>query len=616
MQLKWSNMASGDSKLLTFCLSQEQRYRCLRLLLIVTAALVAYSNTFNVPFIFDDTPNISNNPAVTNLDAAGFEAALHSRRAFGLLTFQLNYFLSADKVFSYHLVNILIHIFAALLVYGMIALLLKTPYWRRCSADAEVDLPLPFFAALLFVVHPMQTQAVTYIVQRFASLATLLYVAAVVCYLKGRTCRQESKFSPIKAFGWFALMLLSGLLAVYTKEIAYTLPIALVVVELLFFDVSRSRILKLSLAAVAVFTAIMAKLMSSGVQLTEIISRLDDATKVQTIISRGDYLLTQLRVICTYLRLLLLPVNQSIDHNYSLSHSLLEWRVFLAFLLLMATVLLAVYLVSISGNNNPHFRLIAFGISWFFLTISIESSILPIIDLIFEHRVYLPSIGFFLAIVVLVLRFGWSRRGQLPRQRTVAALLLISMLLTMATWKRNLVWADEVTLWQDAVAKNPYSSRAWNNLGGVLITRKDGEGALRALLRSVELDPSRADAMNNVGIALDLMGAYRDRFNRTREMFKDPRAVQGETVNRWLGDVYNNLGLAYELTGNLPRAAENYRNAIGYYPGLGLAYYNLGIVSAAMKDYAKYSEQLQILMMFNPPLAERLKLRVGDNGMR
>jgi tetratricopeptide (TPR) repeat protein len=190
------------------------------------------------------------------------------------------------------------------------------------------------------------------------------------------------------------------------------------------------------------------------------------------------------------------------------------------------------------------------------------------------------------------------------------------MLLTAATWKRNLVWADEERLWTDAVTKNPYSSRAWNNLGGVLIIRKDGDKALRALIRSVELDSSRADALNNIGLALDLMGAYRDRFNRTKEMFSDPQAVQGETVNRWLGDVYNNLGLAYELTGNLPKAAENYRNAIGYYPAQGLAYYNLGIVSAAMKDYGKYAEQLQILMMLNPPLAQRLQLRVGNNVIR
>ncbi|NJD90514.1 MAG: tetratricopeptide repeat protein [Geobacter sp.] len=594
------------------CLSQEKYYPYFRLLLIVAAGFFAYSNTFNNPFIFDDAPNIINNPAVRSFNAA----TLGSRRAFGIFTFQINYFLSGANVFSYHLVNLLVHISAALLVYAMLAQLFKTPYWRRCSAAPGAELPIPFFTALVFVAHPLQPQAVTYIVQRFASLATLLYILAVVCYLRGRICQQEARLSIVRISGWFALMALSGLLAIFTKEIAYTLPLALVAVELLFFDVSRAKIVKLSLVAVALFMAILARFLTAGTQLSDIISRLDETTKVQTIVSRWDYLLTQFRVICTYLRLLFLPVNQSIDHNYSVSHSLMEWRVALAFLLLASILLLSLWLIRVSGSGNAHLRLIAFGILWFFLTLSIESSFLPIIDLIFEHRGYLPSVGFFLATVTLVLSFAWARETLLARQRAVTVLLLLAMLLTAATWKRNLVWADEARLWADAVTKNPYSSRAWNNLGGVLIIRKDGDKALRALIRSVELDSSRADALNNIGMALDLMGAYRDRFNRTKEMFSDPQSVQGETVNRWLGDVYNNLGLAYELTGNLPKAAENYRNAIGYYPAQGLAYYNLGIVSAAMKDYGKYAEQLQILMMFNPPLAERLQLRVGNNVLR
>jgi tetratricopeptide (TPR) repeat protein len=117
-------------------------------------------------------------------------------------------------------------------------------------------------------------------------------------------------------------------------------------------------------------------------------------------------------------------------------------------------------------------------------------------------------------------------------------------------------------------------------------------------------------------MALDLLGAYGDRFNRTSEMFNDPAVIKERNVNRWQGDVHNNLGLAYELTGNLPKAVENYRDAIGFNPALGLAYYNLGIVSVAMKDYEKYSEQLQILFMVDPLLAERLKLRVGDRNNR
>ena len=94
-------------------------------------------------------------------------------------------------------------------------------------------------------------------------------------------------------------------------------------------------------------------------------------------------------------------------------------------------------------------------------------------------------------------------------------------------------------------------------------------------------------------------------------MFGDPAALEDKIVSRWLGEVNNNLGLAYEILGNLPKAAENYRNAVGYNPALSLAYYNLGIVSVLMGDFTKYAEQRQILMMIDPVLAERLQLRTG-----
>jgi tetratricopeptide (TPR) repeat protein len=108
------------------------------------------------------------------------------------------------------------------------------------------------------------------------------------------------------------------------------------------------------------------------------------------------------------------------------------------------------------------------------------------------------------------------------------------------------------------------------------------------------------------------MGVYNDRFHRTVEMFRDPAAVEGKVVTRWLGEVNNNLGLAYEILGDFPKAAENYRNAVGYNPAMTLAYYNLAIVSVAMGDFGKYSEQKQILMMLDPVLAERLRVRTGE----
>lgn len=604
---------TDESRLLRFCLSSDPKQLYLRLLFIISVGIFAYSNTFFSPFILDDLPNIVSNPVVQQLNAATIREALASRRSFGIFTFQINYLLSGVNVFGYHLVNLLIHISAALMVHALLALLEATPYWLKCAKRSAERLPVPFFAALLFVSHPMQSQAVTYIVQRFASLATLLYLAAVVCYLKGRISFQDRESGLLLRGFWFALSLAAMLMAFKTKEIAYTLPAAIVLVELLFMEPGRKGVFRVLAAGVAVMAVLGGKLILSGARMSEIISRLDDATKVQTIISRGDYLLTQFKVICKYIWLLLLPVNQNIEQSIDLSHSLLEWRVLLAFLFLLALILLGIRLIMASADDKPYARLIAFGIFWFFLALSVESSILPIIDLIFEHRVYLPAVGFFTAVATAVLLFGASRNNARAMNRSVLLVLSVSLLFAGATWKRNLVWRDEVALWQDATSKNPGSARAWNNLGGVLISRNDGAAALRALIRSVEIDPSRADAFNNIGIALDLMGAYRDRFTRTTEMFSDPGAITERNVSRWQADAQNSLGLAYELTGNLPKAAESYKNAIGFNPALGIAYYNLALVSVAMRDYRTYQSQLQILFLVDPILADRLRKRVGDN---
>jgi len=603
-------MAAIGSKILQFCSSMELKYHYLRLLVITIMGVLVYANSFYVPFSFDDTANLQANPVIQNLDFDGLRAAFHSRRAFGLITFQLNYFFAGWNLFWFHFTNLAIHISAALVLYYLLTILFETPYAVKTACTDCCSVPLPFFAALLFALHPVQTQAVTYIVQRFASLATLLYLAATVSYLRMRLVQESSRRCLTgSSLMWFTSFLLLSLLAFLTKETAYTLPAAIILVELLFFAPDRAKFVKIGGWTVAIGVLTAAAYFAAGRSIVAVISSLDEATRVQTITSRSDYLFTQFRVIMTYIRLLVFPINQSIDYDYTLSHSLFEWRVFLSLLVILLLIAAAVWMIWKSRSSNAQLRFASFGILWFFLTLSVESSFLPIIDLIFEHRVYLPSVGAFTAVTAGVLTF-WQR-SDLVRKRICSAVIVIALIFGITAWQRNSVWHSEISLWEDATSKNPNSARGWNNLGGAYIKERDSRKALQALTRSIELDPSKADAWNNIGIAIDLMGVYNDRFHRTSEMFGDPAAFEDKIVSRWLGEVNNNLGLAYEILGNLPKAAENYRNAVGYNPALSLAYYNLGIVSVLMGDFTKYAEQRQILMMIDPVLAERLQLRTG-----
>jgi len=604
-------MSSAENRLLAFIASNEPRYNFLRCLFIFVLGLLAYSNTLNSPFSFDDKANLQNNPVVKELSLSGLHHAFLSRRAIGVITFQLNHFLTGWSLPWLHLTNILIHISAALIAYQLVKLLMKTPYAEKYADEGFRQLPLPVFVALFFVAHPVQTQAVTYIVQRFSSLATLFYLAAVVSYLKARMAQLESgRLLPIRALIWTIATLLASFLAFYSKETAYTLPAAIVLVELLFFSCGLRKIFCLAVGALVALSALFLKFASSAGSIDNAVSAMDEATRLQSIVSRSDYLITQFRVIITYIRLIFLPIGQRIDYDYPLLRSFFDWRVICSLAVIATLLGGAIWMIIKSRNSYPHLRFISFGILWFFLGLSIESSFIPIIDLIFEHRLYLPSFGAITATLTAVLMLTQNKEFN-ANKRLLEGLLVIAVLLAAVAWKRNLVWKSEVALWEDATSKSPNSARGWNNLAGAYIIQKEAQKALKAAIRSIELDPSKADAWNNLGIALDLFGVYNDRFNRTSEMFLDPRAVEDKVVKEWLGDVNNNLGLAYEISGNFSKALENYRNATGYNPALGLAYYNIGILSTKMGDFPKYAEQQQILLMIDPSLAGRLQARAG-----
>lgn len=605
-------MLSIRSKIMGICTSVAPRYSVMRCSLIILFGVIAYSNSFSSSFNFDDAANILSNPVIREFNLDGFKQAFQTRRGLGIVSFQFNYHMSGLAVFGYHLVNLIIHILTALLMYRFLSLVTATPCFSTDTGKEMRILPVPFISALLFVVHPVQTQAVTYIVQRFTSLATLFYLAALISYLHARRSQvRDGRMLSISSVSWFATCLFLSLCAFNSKEISYTLPLALVLVEGICYRFTRKKITLAAMLAITAMGGILLKLGVGKVSFEQAMFAMDEATRVQTITSRFDYLCTQFRVILTYLRLLFLPVNQSVDYDYTLSHSFFEPAVLGSFVIIVLLLLSSTLLLWKSKQGNPGYRLMAFGIFWFFLTLAIESSILPIIDLIFEHRVYLPSIGAITAVTTAGLNAVWQRNRQGEKELACIAALLIAVVFAGATWKRNLAWRTEVTLWQDATAKKPNNSRAWNNLGGAYIKEKAADKALQALVRAIELDPSKAAAWNNLGIAIDLKGVYRDRFNKTKEMFSSPESVEYKRMSKWLGDVYNNLGLAYEILGNYPKAVENYRNAVGYNPALGLAYYNLGLVSAAKGNYDMYMEQQQVLWMVDPPLAERLQLRVN-----
>jgi Tfp pilus assembly protein PilF len=589
-----------------------------QLLIILAVGILAYSNTFKAEFNFDDISAILGNPVVRSADPLSDTSVFKGMRIIGDLTFVANYKAAAAltgngfHVTGYHFANLAIHLLNACLVYLLVIWTFSAG--SIVPGERGEKGAIAFLAALLFISHPLQTQAVTYIVQRYTSLAATFYLLAVLCYISAR--RSWGKSTAKAAMAAF-MCVLSMVLAMKTKEIAFTLPVMIVLYELLFFRAELRKRLMLVAGCLMAMAIIPVSLIA--IWGPQALTRLEALTKVQTAMPRMDYLFTQFRVIVEYLRLLFFPVGQNLDHDFPTYRSLFSGPVLLSFLLLLFLLGLAVFFTYRSrpagsaGSftiSRPGERLIAFGIFWFFVALSVESSFIPIVDVIFEHRVYLPSVGFFIALATAMVMV--AERVALRRREAAAGLmalvLLAAMVLAGITYNRNKVWADELTLWKDVAAKSPEKSRAWNNLGYAYLKKRQPKEAIPALITSINLSPGHPDAWNNIGMALHQLGSYTGRFRPTYELF-DMREgnITSAYQMEWFALAYNNLGLAYDYLRQPAEAIDNFRKSIEMNPRLAESRYNLALALLAAGDREGVREQYGELQALKPELAGKLR---------
>jgi Tfp pilus assembly protein PilF len=574
--------------------------RALPFLALLVLALAAYANSFSGDFVFDDVGGVRDKALIRNLGALLGDPAtiLREGRWVGYLTFALNRRFIGVEATGYHFVNFIIHVVNTLLVYALVRETFATPRVRT-SAIAQWAPAIAFVAAALFVSHPLQTQAVTYIVQRFTSLATLFYLLAVVQYARWRMRRDRGGAPAARTLASWVGILAAAVLAMTTKQIAFTLPFALAVYELIFFDAPVLQRAKYLAPVLATLPIIPLRLVGIGTPFRDVVSAAGEATRVQTALPRTDYLATQLPVIATYLRLLVLPVGQNIDHDVPIQHSFFSPLALGCGLLLVGLVALAVYLLRrTSGTSrpiDPAWRIVAFGILWFFLALSVESSVIPIVDVMFEHRVYLPSAGLFVGIAtgcaLLARRPMWT-----PRVFVTAGALL-SVVLAGATLARNRVWANELTLWSDAVSKSPAKARPYQNLGIALVAAGRGPEAQEAFATANRADPGNADILANMGALLRDVGRYDEAAEWLRA------AIRARPDH---ADAYYNLGSTFLTTGSYSEAAELLAQAITHRPDFPAAY---GNYAAAMNHLGRPQETIARLESVAPSLADNANAR-------
>ena len=538
---------------------------------VLILGLVIYSNTWKVPFVFDDNPIIEENTSLRDLTLTTLPKIwiLNVKTRFlPFLSLAVNWALGGKQVTGYHIFNFSVHMLNATLVFFLMSLILVTPKMRGIYSQ-KAALYLATFSALIFMAHPLQTQAVTYIVQRMTSMAAFFYLGAIVLYLKAR-------FGSGGLYYGAALGMAVG--AMFCKENAATLPFAILMVEFIFFDQKDGKV-KTLIRLVPFFATLIiipyfvhSDIAYQGFNQHGLIPL---ETKA---LPRGKYFLTQLNVLGTYLRLFLFPVNQNLDYDYPVAHSLTELKTFASALMLLG--LGGTGVVFLKRN-----RLVSFAIFWFFLTLSVESSIMPIRDVIFEQRMYLPLAGMVVLLAMGLLYFF----EQLSY--AVIACVVVTLVFSSMTYARNNVWRSEATLWEDAIRKSPEKARPYNNLGTTYVERGRHKEARALFEKAIQKDPRYASAYFNLASSCDALGDL----GKAEEFYKKSLELDPEYLSP-----YNNLGIIYGNRGEYQKAIEILEKALKISPQFVVAYDNLGVYYDRMGDVAKGITYFEKAIKTNP----------------
>jgi len=577
--------------------------------IIIFVGLVIYANALSSSFQFDDREFIINNERIRDIKDIQqlWKSPADPLRFVSFTTFALNYHFHQLEVFGYHLVNIVIHLINAIFLWWFVQLIFATPKLKDEEIARHKRL-IAFFTALLFLTHPIQTQAVAYISQRFASLATLFYVGAICFYVQGRIGRS------LKVF-WFACALIFSSLSMLTKQIAFTLPFSLLMFEYFFISIKgykgalRGRTKAVFGFIILIFILIIPALYSFDFSRHILHTGYSKSYGGGDIITTYGYLLTQFRVVVTYLKVLIFPYTQNLIYDFPLSKSFFEIKTILSFALLLVIFCLAV--LNFSRNI-----LFSFGICWFFLTLSVESSIIPIPHVIFEHRCYLPFIGMSMAICMFMFQVIRNKR------RFVAVMTIIILVCSYLTYQRNKVWQDPISLWSDVTKKSPMASRSIYNLGAAYLEKGEYQLAAENFKKSLEVNStstSSANSYGNLGLIDRLQGNRRaalEYFNKAiaaNPAFTIAYINRGDIYNSFknyklamadynkaiemspkFAEVYNNRGNIHKLYGRYMEALDDYNQAIKINPHLVQGYNNRGVVykvigkyPLALQDYNK-----------------------------
>ncbi len=442
------------------------------LLILGIMVFFSYSNTFHAPPYFDDFHAFVYEPLVKSSDWSLAKILVLSQTKFGwkrwipMLTFSFDMTVGGGRLASFHLSNLTFHFLTSLAVFFLIRSLAS---WQAVRAPANSRQPAPWHVALwtagLWVLHPVQTNAVTYLVQRMASLVTLFSVLSVAFYVIARTLMETENGK----LGLRAALLMGGSLicmgfAFLCKQNSFILPVLLLFTEAWFFRTDTfHRILVFGRKHYVITTMMALALALLCYNLVPDLLVIYEKRHF----TLAERVMTEWRVLAWYVSLLLWPSPNrlSLEHDVVISTSLVQPITTLFSLLFLVVIVTWIF------SRRKRYPLITYGLLWFLLNLVIESTIIPL-ELVFEHRLYLSSIGFIFSSVLFISQVLTRSTQKLSSQESQmiawSVFAMVAAALALLTFQRNMTWADRIAFNRDNVAKAPLNPRAHGNLAVAL----------------------------------------------------------------------------------------------------------------------------------------------------
>ena len=564
-----------------------------------------YHNTFHVPFLLDDDDSISRNPTIRSFATAFFPPTQSGITVSGrpLLNFTLaiNYHLGGTNVVGYHVGNLLIHCAAALTLFGIVRQTLRLPKLEpRFGAYAT---PFAWFVAALWALHPLQTESVTYIIQRAESLVGLCYLFTLYAFIRATQSASRT---------WAVVAGFSCILGMAAKEVMASAPLLIFLYDRTFvsgsFREAWHQHRRLHLAFASGWLLLGALVLASGGRGT---------TVGFAQVSAWDYLLTQASAIIRYLRLAVLPNDLVFDYGPTVEKTpeVLARSTALLTPLLLAT--------AIALKKLP---MIGFLGASFFLILAPTSSVIPVAtQTIAEHRMYLPLAGLVAGFTVLLFRVS--------TRYCWAVLALLAGVCVVSTLKRNITYQSNLSLWEDTVRKMPDNIRALNNLGLNYIEANRVDDAIRCFAEALDLVPEYPVATCNLGRALILKEALAAGVEKLSGDFAhDPRAPNSQnsrvapkellslpTVQSGLAllekairaEPYNARFISTQANAffslqEVEKAAQLFEKAVALEPDNWEIHYDLANTLARLDRNEEAAKHFQVALQVKPKHAELL----------